>query len=280
MQEPIPWNDLALFAAVARTGTLAAAAAETGTSTATLSRRMTAFERQMGKRLFHHGQAGYAITDAGRDLLDRVKRMEAVAADLDRWRADSTAPVRVRISSGVWTALRLAQNLRAFWSPDDPWIPEFVQCHRMLDLARREIDIGIRNLRPDQPWLAGRRTGETTHSVYAVSPEVTDWIGGSFETAPLPSERWVEAHHGAQVVTTANDPALRLSLAEAGLGRVVLPDFIGLTRPKLVRLSDPIAALTREEWLVSHHETRHEPGIRHALDAVGSFLARTPAPPP
>ncbi|WP_179380440.1 LysR family transcriptional regulator [Jannaschia marina] len=278
MQDPIPWNDLALFAAVARHGTLAGAAEETGTSSATLSRRMTAFERQIGKRLFLHGNAGYAVTAEGRALMDQVKRMEATAIDIGRWRASGSTRVRVRISAGVWTAMRLAQNLSAFWSPEADWIPEFVQCHRMMDLARREIDIGIRNARPEQPWLAGRRTGETTHSVYAVSEDIEAWIGGSFETAPLPSEQWVARTHGAAIVTTANEPALRLALAEAGMGRIVLPDFIGLRRPTLRRLSDPIAELTREEWLVAHHEARHEPGIRAALDALATFLSTPPAP--
>ena len=65
MQDPIAWNDLALFAAVARTGTLARAAEETGISVATLSRRMTALEARMGRRLFRHGTHGYAATADG-----------------------------------------------------------------------------------------------------------------------------------------------------------------------------------------------------------------------
>ncbi|MEM7643574.1 MAG: LysR family transcriptional regulator [Pseudomonadota bacterium] len=276
MKDPIPWNDLALFAAVARTGTLAKAAEQTGTSTATLSRRMTAFERRVGKRLFLHGNDGYAMTADGRGLLDQVKRMEAAAVDIDRWRLDGAARVRVRISAGHWTALRLAGNLSAFWTPDADWIPDFVQSHRVLDLARREIDIGIRNARPEQPWLAGRCTGEITQSVYAVSAAVEDWIGGASQTAPFASERWVERNHGASVVLAANDPGLRLALAEAGMGRIVLPDFVGRTRPALRRLSDPIPELTREEWLVAHHETRHDPAIRQALDALASFLSAGP----
>ncbi|MEM8850597.1 MAG: LysR family transcriptional regulator [Pseudomonadota bacterium] len=272
MKDPIPWNDLALFAAVARTGTLAKAAEQTGTSTATLSRRMTAFERQIGKRLFLHGNDGYAVTPDGRGLLEQVKRMEAAAVDIDRWRLDGATRVRVRISAGHWTSLRLAQNLSAFWTPEADWIPEFVQCHRILDLARREIDIGIRNARPEQPWLAGRRTGKVTQSIYATSEDVVDWIGGASEVAPFASERWVERHHGASVVLAANEPGLRLALAETGVGRIVLPDFVGRTRPTLRALSDPIADLTREEWLVAHHEARHDPAIRQALDALAAFL--------
>ncbi|MFQ6548880.1 LysR family transcriptional regulator [Aestuariibius sp. 2305UL40-4] len=273
MQTDLDWGDLALFAAVARAGSLAGAAAETGASPATLSRRMTALERRLGRRLFLHGAGGYTVTPDGRDLAERVRAMEAASVDIGRWQEAAKGPARVRISAGTWTARLLARNLARYWQPTDPWMPEFVYCNLDMDIARREIDIGIRNRRPEQPWLAGRRTGEVHHAVYATSEDVTGWIGANFETARLPSERWVADHHGGEITTTANDPLLRLDLAEAGLGRVVLPTFIGDTRPALTRLSPVIDDLTAEEWLVAHHEARHEPAIRAALDAFAGFLS-------
>ncbi|MGR3433886.1 MAG: helix-turn-helix domain-containing protein, partial [Shimia sp.] len=99
------WTDLALFAAVARHGQLARAATETGTSAATLSRRMTALEARMGRRLFGHGRAGYKPTADGRALLARAERMEAAAAEIAQWHAAEAGPARVRVSAGTWTAL-------------------------------------------------------------------------------------------------------------------------------------------------------------------------------
>ncbi|QPH54772.1 LysR family transcriptional regulator [Pontivivens ytuae] len=274
MQNTLAWDDIALFSAVARAGSLTRAAEEAGCSVATLSRRMKAFERRSGRRLFLHGAQGYTVTADGRALLDRARRMEAVAAEIATWQAEGTGPVRVRISAGTWTGLQLAEDLSRVWRPSAGWVPEFVHCNRDLDIARREIDIGIRNRRPEQPWLAGRRTGVIEHAVYATSEEVTGWIGGSFETAPLPSEAWISRHHGAEIVTTANDPQLRMIMAEAGLGRVILPMFVGETRPALIRLSDAIEELTRDEWLVCHHEARFEPPIRAALDVLADILSR------
>ena len=271
------WDDLALFAAVARAGGLTGAVAETGASVATLSRRMKALETQVGRRLFLHGKAGYCITADGRALLDKVRRMEATAVEIGAWQAEQKGPVRVRISAGTWTSLRLASCLSDYWTPKARWVPEFVYCNLDLDIARREIDIGVRNRRPEQPWLAGRMTNVITHAVYARDGDVTAWIGGSFETAVLPSERWVAEHHRAEILTTANDPNLRLALAEAGLGRVVLPMFIGDARPGLVRLSGEIPELTAEEWLVVHHEARNETGIRQAMDALAGFLSKKKA---
>ena len=271
------WQDLALFAAVARNGALARAAEETGVSVPTLSRRMKALESQLGRRLFVHGAEGYAVTAEGRELQSRAERMEAAAAEVENWRARGGGPVRVRITCGTWTAERLARSLAEWWSPEADWSPDFVHCNLDMDVARREVDIGVRNRRPSQPWLAGRRTGTTRFAAYAASHEVAGWIGASREATLLPSEAWVAGTHPDRIVATANDPRLRLALAEQGLGRIVLPVWIGDGRSGLTRVSDPIEPLTAEEWIVSHHEARHDPPIRAALNAIGDFLARRDA---
>ena len=273
----IAWNDLALFAAVARRGTLAGATEQTGVSQATLSRRMTALEAQTGRRLFCHGSAGYSPTAEGRTLLAMAERMEATAAEVKGWHAAATGPARVRISAGTWTALYLAQNLNAYWSDAAPWVPEFLQCNLEMDIARREIDIGIRNRRPQQPWLAGARTAIVQFAVFAKDQSVTGWIGSSDDAATTPSAAWIRAHHGGDIVTTANDPRVAVAMAEAGIGCVVLPLFAG-RKPGLQQLGPAIEDLTSEQWLVSHHEGRCEPHIRAALDALQGFLSQPDRP--
>lgn len=277
MKEP-SWNDLALFAAVARNGSLAGAAKETRVSQATLSRRMSALEGQIGRRLFLHGNAGYQTTSEGRALLAMAERMEATAAEVRNWQEAKAGPVRVRLSAGTWTSLLLAENLNRIWSPEAPWVPEFVHCNLDMDIARREVDVGIRNRRPDHPWLAGRRTGLVQYAVYAKDSEVEGWIGASGEVMTTPTAIWVRRHHGSRVVITANDPRVALALAEAGAGRIVLPLFTGESRPALTRIGAAIEDLTSEEWLVTHHEGRHEPHVRAALDAIARFLTEMPRP--
>ncbi|MEL6521954.1 MAG: LysR family transcriptional regulator [Pseudomonadota bacterium] len=268
----IAWNDLALFAAVTRAGTLAGATRETGVSQATLSRRMTALEAQTGRRLFCHGKDGYRPTADGRALLAIAERMETAAAEVKGWQAE-VGPARVRISAGTWTAQDLADHVSEFWSPKSPWIPEFLECNNPMDIARREVDIGIRNRRPDQPWLAAQRTGQVEYAAFARDARVTGWIGASDDAAATRSAKWVRTHHANEIVTTANTPRIALSLAEAGIGRVILPLFAAATRPHLVQIGDVIDELTSETWLVSHHEGRFEPHIRAALNDLARFLS-------
>ena len=65
-------------------------------------------------------------------------------------------------------------------------------------------------------------------------------------------------------------------MAEAGIGKVVLPTFVGDAWRGLTRQSEVIEELSHQRWLVCHHETRHEPGIRAALEALSTFLNSLP----
>lgn len=103
MQQTLDWQDLKLFAAIARGGGLAPVARETGISAATLGRRMTALETALGERLFARGSRGYSLTREGENLFDHVAQMETVAADIVRSRKDEQTRQRVRISAGGWT---------------------------------------------------------------------------------------------------------------------------------------------------------------------------------
>jgi len=278
MKTPTDWNDLAYFSAIARTGGLARAASEVGVSAATLSRRMKAFEAALGRRLFFHGAAGYTLTADGRALADKTRSMEDAAQQIDKWQQASEGSVCVRISAGTWTAFDLAQSLSRYWTPADQWLPEFVYCDRDMDIARREVDIGIRNRRPDQPWVARRQVGDVVYAEYGKDQSVTGWIGPAVNTAPVPSTQWVLEHHSDTIVTKANSPHLSVALACAGIGRVVLPMFVGGKIAGLQQLSEPIADLSHAQWLVSHHDARNEPPIRAALDAIGDYLEQRDQP--
>jgi len=79
---------------------------------------------------------------------------------------------------------------------------------------------------------------------------------------------------GDQVITTVSDLRLAVDLAQNGVARVVLPTFAAEGISGLSRLSEPIEELTHEEWIVTHHEARHDPPVRRAIDALTRFIER------
>lgn len=265
-------DDLALFLAVADAGSLSAAAAITGIPLPTCSRRMTGLERQTGRRLFLRGARGYALTAEGRALAGELGGLRDIRRRVEGWMAGDGRPLRVRITSGALTSTYLARHIHDFWTPGAGWVPEFLPTSAMVDIARREADIGIRNAEPTQGWLARRPAGQVTMSAYATAPEVTDYIAIERRGPPTPSQAWLRENAGDRIATTASDPRLCIDLARAGLGRVILPDHTGAEEPGLVPVTGPIPELTHTRWLVSHHDARHDPPVRAALDALARLL--------
>jgi DNA-binding transcriptional LysR family regulator len=71
------WDDYRYFLAVARAGTLSAAAERLGTEHTTVARHIHALERALNARLFHKSHVGYALTDAGERLLATAEAIES-----------------------------------------------------------------------------------------------------------------------------------------------------------------------------------------------------------
>ncbi len=273
MKDDLSLDDLRLFLAVCQAGGLAGAADETGQSAPTLSRKMTALERQTGRRLFLRGNQGFALTAEGRELQAEAEVLTGITRRLSRW-ADRDAPVRVRITAGTWTSNWLARHMADFWKAGGGWVPEFLPSNAALDISRREADIGIRNRRPEQGWLAGRRLRDITFAEYGAAEGVAGYVTLPASAPGTPSTRWVHANRGDAIVTTVTDMRLGVDLAISGVARVVLPTFAADGISGLSRLSEPIDELTHEEWLVTHHEARHDPPVRQAIDALTRFIQR------
>jgi DNA-binding transcriptional LysR family regulator len=268
----IGWDDLRLFLDVARLGGLTAATGTTGLSAPTLGRRVAALERQLGEALFHRSQRGYTLTQAGEDLLARAEDVEAAMLALKRWKEGATGQRVVRISAGPWTSAFLASHVGDLWTVADRFTIELVTASHKIDIGRRNADLGVRNARPTEQWLAGRLIGTVAYALYSGLNLVNGIKAGYFVGVAgdrTHSARWLEARHGDRIATRGNDSTSVREMVAAGAGLSVFPCFIGDTDPRLVRVAPPIRELTTEQWLVSHHEERHDP----AVHAVGNRIA-------
>ena len=148
----IGWDDLRLFLDVARLGGLSAATRTTRLSAATLGRRVTALEKQIGEPLFVRQQTGYRLTPVGEELLRRAEDVEAAMQSLTRWREGSLPDRIVRVSAGPWTSAFVSAHIGEIWTVDDGIRVELVTTTDRVDIGRRAADIGIRSERPTEGW--------------------------------------------------------------------------------------------------------------------------------
>jgi DNA-binding transcriptional LysR family regulator len=78
----LDWEDVRFFTALARHGTLAAAARALKATHATVSRRLASLEATLGHSLFTRNARGYALNAAGASALAEAAQMEMAACAL------------------------------------------------------------------------------------------------------------------------------------------------------------------------------------------------------
>lgn len=269
-EKTMDWADLNLFLAVAREGGLSPAARATGRSPATLGRRMLALERALGRELFVRHDRGYELTADGRDLREDLADVETRLNRLSAQSSREMAPL-VKISAGSWTTLHLLGHLDALiGTPPDVRL-RFVASEDQLDISHREVVIGLRNKRPTEDGLAGRKLARVEFAPYATTDAPDRWIKVVAET---PSARWMDRKIGRDAICEVTAPRDSLALAVSGAGIALLPTFVGEQQTTLVRRGDTVPELAHDQWLVTHQEDRHLPEVRQVLRRLYSLFER------
>jgi DNA-binding transcriptional LysR family regulator len=100
------WGDLRVFLAIAREGTLGAAARKIGQTQPTMGRRLQALELAVGHKLFQRTKDGFVLTDEGAGVLSHAERMEEEALAFQRQLTGQEQQLdgMLRITSSDWFA--------------------------------------------------------------------------------------------------------------------------------------------------------------------------------
>src|SRR5437879_13185297 len=79
----IDWDDVRYFLAVARGGSVRAAAHRLGVNHATVLRRIAQLEQRLGTQIFEKLPTGYRLTPTGEEVLELANQMEATSHQLE-----------------------------------------------------------------------------------------------------------------------------------------------------------------------------------------------------
>ncbi len=291
------WNQLRAFLETAQTGSLSAAARKLGLTQPTLSRQVAAIERELGVTLFERVGKAMALTTTGLDLLEHARTMGAAAEALGLAASGRSQAVGgvVSVSAtdavAAWLLPPLVRRLRE----REPGIAiEVIASNALSDLLRREADIAIRHVQPEQPELIARLVRETTAGFYAAE----DWVRThghprtAAEAATLPfvgfgrTDQYLGLlqQHGlplteASFSSYAEHSVTHWALVQQGLGIGVMMDDIARQTPGVVRVLDEVPAVVFPIWLVTHRELRTAKRIRVVFDALARGLAPIAASP-
>lgn len=287
----IDWNQLKAFLETAETGSLSAAARKLGLTQPTLSRQVAAIEQRMGVTLFERVGKSMALTPTGLDLLEHARAMGAAADSLQLAASGRSKTVggvvTVSATEGVATHF-LAPLVRQLREKEPTILIEVVVTDTQSDLLRREADIAIRHVKPEQPDLIARLVREAEAHFYASE----DWVRvhghprRAEEAAHLP---FVGADRSGHFLAFLRQHGLPLSeenfscyadhamtqwaLVRQGMGIGAMADEIARDTPGVVRVLDDVPPVRFPIWLVTHRELRTSRPIRLVFDALARGLA-------
>lgn len=287
MNTQFDWRLVRSFLAALDHGSLLGAARALAMSQPTVGRHIAELESQLGTVLFERTGRGLLPTQRARQLAEAARTMESGALQLARAASGTDAGISgtVRITASQPVACVLLPPVLAQMRLALPQVQvELVASNQVSNLLRREADIALRMVQPDQSSLVARRIGKVTLGTYAHR----DYLH-RHGTPKLPQELLAHALIGDDrdgvvqrgfaslgfaaspetFVFRTDDLMAYFAAVRAGLGIGFIADYVARTDAQLVPLLPMLKLPALPIWLTVHREIRTSARIR----AVYDFLA-------
>lgn len=283
------WDSHRAFLAVLREGSLSGAARRLGLAQPTVRGRIAELERGLGVTLFTRAPDGLVPTDAALGLRQHAEAMEIAAAAFARGATQgSEVAGLVRVSASDVIAVEvLPPILAGLRRRHDRLVVALSPNNRAEDLLRREADVAVRMVRPQQGALVARQIGAIELGLFAHA----DLLDGR----ALPTTIEAAAALGMVGVETDNDVVRALRAAgiplnvedfafrsdsdlahvaaiRAGVGVGLCQVPLARRDSNLVRLLPHRISFPLNTWVVMHEDLRASAPVRAVFDALVSGL--------
>ena len=285
------WNDLRYFLAVARLHSLTEASHLLRVSQSTVARRIAALEQTLKTELFTKRPDGYMLTEAGEALLQPAEQVEAQLLSLERSAAmprDAlTRIVRLAVPELLGQHL-VIPGLNEFQTRYPMIGLELIADVRPMRLTRREADVLVRLVHPNQGTYLVRRVGGIVLALYGSASYLAAHgmpgrgeelsghrlIGWESGLKFLPLAQWLQNMAGAtNFMIRAHTMGAQLAAVEAGLGLAVLPAFVA-RKYGLVRVLDAEVPFQSDLWLLQEAEAHKLARVRAVADHVSDVVGQ------
>jgi DNA-binding transcriptional LysR family regulator len=268
------WNDVQIFLALIRAGSVRGAGKKLAISHATVARRIEAFEKRLGVSLFNRLKTGYELTKAGEDLIDAAENVESELHSIQRKLVgqDKKLAGTIRVTATELISSHfLIPELSSFMDMYPHTKVEMIETYLTLDLSRREADIALRigKKPPDNliaRSLAAISIAEYASKSYIESHDLEDPMSASLisrlgmESGPLDYNNT----HFKKLPIRGSFSTFRLQMeaAKHDVGIATLPCFVAEKEANLVRVSDKRLVEGHQIWLLRHPDTRATSRLR------------------
>jgi molybdate transport repressor ModE-like protein len=273
------WDRVRIFLEVARTGQIVGAAKRLKLNHTTVSRQLSALEKDLKTKLVNRQTTGSTLTEAGFSLLGAAERAESellrISAELTNTADRLSGTVRIGAPDGLGNYV-LADQLGAFAASNPDLVVQLVPLPRSFSLAKREADIVVTLERPQEGRLVATKLTDYTLSFYAseaylerdkpicVAEDLRNRLLVTYIHDIIYSRALDYASTFKELISRRYECGSvvgQLEAVRAGHGVGILHDYAAQRYPELQRIL-PGTRFTRSYWLVSHPDTNDSKAVR------------------
>lgn len=288
---PFDWHLIRSFLAVLDQGSLLGAARLLQISQPTVGRQIAELESQLGMVLFERTGRGVVPTAAAQLLTTAARQMASGAIDLACAVSGAQAQISgtVRITASKPVATYLMPPVLASLRCAHPEVQvELLACDRVSNLLRREADIAVRMVRPEQSSLVARKLGEVglgayAHHLYLARSQALNTIHDVAQHDLIGSDTDNTIEQGfhalglsvdrTKFVLRSDDWVVQWQAIRAGLGVGFCADYLARTDPEVQQvLAGQLHIAPLPMWLAVHREIHTSPRIRTIFDFLAEAL--------
>ena len=264
--EQMNWDDLRLFLAVARTGSISGAAKQLDVQHSTVSRRIRKFEETLGTRLLERKKGRYELTQSGENVKEASSRIEREVLGVDGALlgkdTQQVGPLKVAALNNM--ASSVLMPMFADFSKKRPQVELHIIVSNIdASLSQREADVAIRLTNTPTETLIGKRIVTVASSIYGSRSYLEQlreqggeprWIG--VECCGFHKSWTRQSDSGLAHNFYSDDTLLTQSAIREGMGVSILPCFMADTDPLLERYCEPNPAYNLGLWVLLHPDLK------------------------
>ncbi|ACR32929.1 LysR family transcriptional regulator (plasmid) [Burkholderia glumae] len=278
------WTDLMVFVEVARGPSLTAAGQRLGIDLSTVRRRLATLQDTLGRELFQKQGRSLSLSVEGERIFHIAQRMEMLASEISNDFSDAerdlNGVVKVSTMEG-FGSFYLAPRLTGLVKAHPGLSIQLINSPHILNLAEREADISLNMMKPHRGRFLVEKLAEFSVGLFAM-PSYIEANGMPETMADLKEHTFVtyvedliSVPYVLWLPEILPEPRVQLSCSSlvaqyhatcAGAGLAMLPLFMAIKEPRLVRLFPEKINLMRDWWMVVHRDLEAVPRIRAVME--------------
>jgi len=256
------WDDVQLFALVARAGSFTDAAKSSRLSAVSIARRITALETDLEVKLFLRGTKGVLLTPAGtslraktdtattgmNDLIDAAQRLK-----LTGW----SSPIRITSTEPIIADL-VAPRVHELVQAHPELMLELNVSNDVVSLLSHEAEIALRFAKPKGNSLKVRKVAEFRLALFRSENYETPlsrarFIGYDDTYGAIPEIVWMrEQGFSERMILRSSSTSALVQATRSAIGIALLPSFIAKRYPDLIEVPYVPAIAKRNLWMMTH----------------------------